>query len=73
MCLGIPMRIVRVDADGGGEVELDGARQQVSLALIEAPQPGEHVIVHAGFAIERLDPVEAEATLQLFREMALGP
>ncbi len=37
MCLGIPMRIECVDADGTGEVELDGTRHTVSLELVSGP------------------------------------
>jgi hydrogenase expression/formation protein HypC len=45
-----------------------------SVALLEeAPQPGEYIIVHAGFALRKLDPADAEETLKLLREMlAMG-
>lgn len=69
MCLGIPMRLLAVEAERG-TAELEGARQEVNLSLVEAPEPGDFVIVHAGFAIEKLDVAEAEARLALFREMA---
>jgi hydrogenase expression/formation protein HypC len=70
MCLGIPMKIVAVDPAGTGTVELDGVRHAVDLSLIEGPQTGDHVIVHAGFAIERLDPAEADARIELFQSLA---
>ena len=70
MCLGIPMKVVAVDPAGTGTVELDGVRHDVDLTLIESPRTGDHVIVHAGFAIERLDPAEADARIELFRSLA---
>lgn len=64
------MRILDVQADGNGQVELDGMRHPVNLSLVENPRPGDYVIVHAGFAIERLDPDEADVRLALFDELA---
>lgn len=70
MCLAIPMVVTRVDEDGNGEVELDGARYHVNLSLLESPAKGDYVIVHAGFAIEKLDRTDADQRLQLFSELA---
>lgn len=70
MCLAVPMTLVTVDDDGGGVVELEGVRRAVRLDLLEAPQVGDMVIVHAGYAIETLDREEAEARLALFRDLA---
>lgn len=70
MCLGVPMKIVAIDPAGMGTVELESVRHAVDLTLIEAPQPGDHVIVHAGFAIERLDLAEADARIDMFRALA---
>ena len=72
MCLGIPMRIVELADNSKGRVELDGVTYEVSLMMIEEPQVGEYVIVHAGFAIERLDPDEAEKTLDYLRQVGTG-
>ena len=70
MCLALPMRIVEVEKEDRGVVDLDGVRYDAVLSLIENPQVGQYVIVHAGYAIERLDTREAEARLRLFEEMA---
>ena len=70
MCLAVPMKIVELAADGGAVGELDGARHEVDVSLIDGPACGDYVIVHAGYAIERLDPAEAEARLRLFQSMA---
>jgi len=71
MCLGVPMEVVEVNATGqAGVVELEGTRYQVNLSLIEEARLGDYVIVHAGYAIERLDQQEADARLGLFEQMA---
>jgi hydrogenase expression/formation protein HypC len=69
MCLAIPARIVQLDGQKA-VVEIGGVTRDASVMLLEDVAPGDWVIVHAGFAIERLDPDEAERTLALFREMA---
>jgi len=73
MCLAIPMEITEISPDGSGRVCADGACHQVQLSLIEDPQIGDYVIVHAGFAIEKLDVEEAETRIQLFREIGNLP
>jgi len=69
MCLAVPMRIVEIRADGKGVADLDGSRQVVDLSLVSDARPGVYVIVHAGYAIEKLDQEEADATLALFAEI----
>lgn len=69
MCLAIPVRIVEIFADNRAMVDLDGVRKEVSLALVDAVDVGDYVIVHVGFALTRLDPEEAERTLKLFAEV----
>ncbi|MBZ0129608.1 MAG: HypC/HybG/HupF family hydrogenase formation chaperone [Rhodobacteraceae bacterium] len=68
MCLAIPARILRLRADGLADIELDGVIKEVSLDLVDNVGPGDYVIVHVGYALARLDPVEAERTLALFAE-----
>ena len=68
MCLAIPMKIISVEGETA-LVSLEGLRKEIDVRFLKAPSPGEYVIVHAGFAIEKLDPEEAEKTLELFREM----
>ncbi len=70
MCLAVPMKIVAITKDGHGTVELDGMQHPVSLMLIDDPQLGDYVLIHAGYAIETLDTVEADARLALFRTLA---
>jgi len=72
MCLGIPMRIVRVQGSFA-EVETGRLRRRVNVAMMPRLLPGDYVIVHAGFAIERVDPRRAEETLRLINERPLEP
>jgi hydrogenase expression/formation protein HypC len=69
MCIGVPMQVVSID---GAEIvaEIDGVRRAASLMILdEKVRIGDFVIVHAGFAISRLDETEARETLALMREM----
>ncbi len=68
MCLAGPMKVLDV-AGARGVVELGGVRKEVSLDLLEDVVAGDYVIVHAGFAIEKLKPDEAQKTLDLFKEL----
>ena len=67
MCLAIPSQIVKIENDTA-VIDVDGVRRQASLQLIEAPQVGDYVIVHAGFAIHKIDESEARESLKLLRE-----
>jgi hydrogenase expression/formation protein HypC len=69
MCLAIPARVVeRLQADEA-IIDAGGVEKRVSLALVPEAAVGDYVIVHAGYAISRLDPEEALRTLALFAEM----
>jgi hydrogenase expression/formation protein HypC len=68
MCLAIPSRIVEISSDGLGTIDVDGVTRKVSLLLLEDPQVGEYVIVHAGFAIHKIDEMAARESLQILRE-----
>jgi hydrogenase expression/formation protein HypC len=73
MCLGIPAQVVEVvDADGAlAKVDISGVRREVSVALVDGPvAPGEWVLIHVGFALARIDEVEARETLALLQRGA---
>lgn len=72
MCLAVPMLVDKVNKDGTGQVSLDGATYQVRLSLLDNVAVGDYVIVHAGFAIEKLDKADADERLDLFRQLALN-
>ena len=72
MCIAVPMKVSEVGADGMARCRVGEGETYVtaSVALLpEAPEPGEYVIVHAGFALRKLDPADAEETLKLLREV----
>ena len=68
MCLAIPMKVIEKTGNNG-KVQAGNVTYDVNFTLIPDVQTGEYVLIHAGFAIEKLDVVEAEKTLDLFREM----
>ncbi len=70
MCLAVPMKIVELLPDKVGVAELEGSRQEVNLSLVPDAGVGSYVIVHAGFAIERMNEHEADEILAVFAEMA---
>ncbi len=63
MCLAIPACVEEIVAEDYAIVNLGGVRREVSLALVEDVHPGDYVIVHVGFALQIIDPSEAENTL----------
>jgi hydrogenase expression/formation protein HypC len=70
MCLGIPAKVVQVDDTNVGKVDYIGTLVKTNFSLLEKVKVGDWVIVHAGFAISRLDEGEAQETLDLLRQMA---
>lgn len=69
MCLGVPMQVIALH-DDTVTAEMDGVQREASLMMLGEPVVvGDYVIVHAGFAIARIDPEEAQETLRLMREL----
>jgi hydrogenase expression/formation protein HypC len=69
MCLAVPMKLVE-RGDALGVAELDGVRREVSLMLQPDARLGDYVLVHAGYVIGMVDEAEAQATLELLRQVA---
>lgn len=69
MCLAVPMKVVRTGTDRATAI-IDGVERDIGTALVPDVRVGDYVIVHAGFAIQKLSEQEAEETLELFRRMA---
>lgn len=69
MCLAVPGKIVNIGNELMGEVDYGHLRTKVSLQLVPEAQPGQWVLVHAGFALQVLDENEAQETLALLREL----
>lgn len=69
MCLAMPARVVEIREGDLAVVDLAGVRKEVSLALVDEVAVGDYVILHVGYALQKLDTDEAEKTLALFAEM----
>lgn len=67
MCLAVPLKLIEIK-ENIGIVEIGGLKRRVNLSLVENPKLGDHVIVHAGFAISIMDQKEAKKTLSLIKE-----
>jgi len=72
MCLAIPAKLIRIN-EQMGTVDMEGTQRDVSLLLLQDAKIGDYLIIHAGFAIHRVDEAEALASLELLREMAALP
>ena len=68
MCLAIPAKVIKVDGPVA-LVSIENVEYTASLLLLENVNPGDYVLLHAGFAIEKIDPEEAEETMRLLMEI----
>jgi hydrogenase expression/formation protein HypC len=69
MCLAIPSKITRIE-NNMAVIDVDGVQRECSLLLVEDARVGDYVIVHAGFAISKIDETAALETLALLKEAA---
>ncbi len=69
MCLAIPSKIVKIKGNVA-TIDVDGVQREASLLLIDNPKIGDYVIVHAGFAINKINEEDALESLKLLREAA---
>ena len=69
MCLAIPAKVISVDGPSA-LVTIEDVTYKASLLLLDDVSPGDFVMLHAGFAIEKVDPEEAAETLRLLNEIA---
>jgi hydrogenase expression/formation protein HypC len=68
MCLSVPARIVQVESNRA-KAEVGGLLREISIDLCPEVAVGEYVLIHAGFAIQRLDEKEAKETLDLLKQL----
>lgn len=68
MCVAIPLKIEEINGNDAVGTR-DGVRREIRLDFIRDPKPGEYVIVHAGFAIERIDETSALEAIALANEI----
>jgi hydrogenase expression/formation protein HypC len=69
MCLAIPGKILEINGNSA-LIDFDGIKQNVIIALIQNPEVGKFVIVHAGYAIEMMDAKAAKEAIDQWRELA---
>jgi hydrogenase expression/formation protein HypC len=69
MCLAIPSKIISIN-EGMGTIDVDGVRRSCSLLLLENAAVGDWVIVHAGFALHKIDETAAMESLAILKEAA---
>jgi hydrogenase expression/formation protein HypC len=69
MCLAVPAKILKIE-DNLALVDMAGVRRQADVRMVSNVRVGEYVLIHAGFAIEKIGQKEAKETLKLLREMA---
>ena len=67
MCLAVPLRIKEISGDEA-LAERDGVSRKIKVGFIKDPKPGDYVIVHAGFAIERIEEQQAIDDLEAWKE-----
>ncbi|MFA5143670.1 MAG: HypC/HybG/HupF family hydrogenase formation chaperone [Candidatus Omnitrophota bacterium] len=68
MCLGIPMKVIKIEGDEG-IVESGGLKKRASFSLLKDVRAGDYVLLHAGFAIEKIKDSEARKTLRAIRSL----
>jgi len=68
MCLAIPMEIKQINGNEA-VAEAGGIRKNVRLDLIEGAETGDYILIHTGYAIEKLDPEEAMETLEIIKQV----
>jgi len=72
MCLAVPAKILQLLEEEKAVVDMDGVRQNISVALVPEAKPGDFVVVHIGFALSVLDEEEARQSLALFESLPQG-
>ena len=69
MCLAIPAKVVQITSDSeNAVVSIGGVHKTVSLALVNEVEVNDYLLVHVGFALSKIDPDQAQKTLELFAE-----
>lgn len=68
MCLAVPALVTALHDDETAEVSAGGVTKRVSVALLDDVAVGDYVLLHVGYALQKIDPAEAERTLTLMAE-----
>jgi hydrogenase expression/formation protein HypC len=68
MCLAVPARVKEILPDNMAKIDLGGIEQDVSLDLVDGVSVNDYVLVHVGYALQKLDEKEAQETLEVIAE-----
>ena len=68
MCLAIPVRITKL-AGTAAEVDMGGVKRDADMRFVDNVKVGDYVLIHAGFAIEKIDEKQARETLELLKDV----
>ena len=69
MCIAWPMRLLEILPGKFGIADLDGVSRRISLRLLPDAVVGDYVLVHAGYAIEKVDPLQVDSQLKIMEEL----
>ena len=72
MCIAWPMQLLTINEDKTAIADLDGVSRRISLRLLPDAQVDDYVLVHAGYAIEKVDPLKAAEQLKIMEELKKG-
>jgi len=72
MCLAIPAEVLAVEGDVA-QVSVGGVKKDVSIALVDDVKVGDYLLIHVGYALNKISPEEAQKTLELFAEAGMLP
>ena len=67
MCLSVPALVMSVDGENA-EVSVGGTVVRANLSLVEGIEPGDYILLHTGFALQKINADEAAETLNTFKE-----
>ncbi len=70
MCLGIPGKIIKIKDNGTADSDFGGLSKEISLRLLPEAKVGDFVLIHAGFALQKIDETEANETLKIIKKLA---
>jgi len=73
MCLAVPVRVTEILSDSEALVELSGTQKTVNIDLVDDLHVGDYVILHVGYALQKVDPERAERTLSMFSSEGAMP
>ncbi len=69
MCLAVPAEVIEILDNDLVTIDVGGAKSRINVSLVDGVSVGDFVLVHAGFAIEKVDETEARKTMELFEQL----